>query len=52
MTHTIGMLPLALSQFFLYKIGFWLWAGPLCLSVAGAVYLTRKQFGIKLYFFD
>lgn len=51
-TYTINMLPTSLSQFFLYKIGFWLWAGPLCLAIAGVIYLTRKQFGIRLYFFD
>jgi putative peptidoglycan lipid II flippase len=51
-TYVISMLPYSLAQFFLYKIGFWLWAGPLCLAIAGLIYLTRKQFGIKLYFFD
>ena len=51
-TYAIGMLPSSWAHFFLYRIGFWLWAGPLCLVVAGIIYLTRKQFGIKLYFFD
>jgi putative peptidoglycan lipid II flippase len=45
-------LPVKLSHFLIYGIGFWLWVGPLCLAVATVVYLTRKQFGIKIYFFD
>jgi integral membrane protein MviN len=52
MTNLIIVLPAYLSQFFLYKLGFWLWVGPLCLAIAAFVYFTRKQFGIKLYFFD
>ena len=47
-----AQLPLAFSNFFLYKIGLWLWAGPLCALVAGALYLTRKRFGVHLYFLD
>jgi len=46
------VLPTKLSQFFIYGLGFWLWVGPLCLAVAAVVYFTRKQFGIKIYFFD
>ena len=45
-------LPHTLANFFLYSIGFWLWAGPLCMIMAGALYLTRKQFGVHLYFLD
>ena len=52
MTHLIEHLPSSAAHFFLYKIGFWFWVGPLCLAIAGIVYLTRKKFGIKLYFFD
>lgn len=52
MTHLIEYLPSSAAHFFLYKIGFWFWVGPLCLAIAGIVYVTRKQFGIKLYFFD
>lgn len=52
MTYAISTLPHSAAQFFLYKLGFWFWAGPLCLAIAGIVYITRKQFGIKLYFFD
>jgi putative peptidoglycan lipid II flippase len=45
-------LPAKFTHFFLFGMGFWLWVGPLCLAVAAIVYLTRKQFGIKIYFFD
>lgn len=40
------------AKFFLFNIGFWLWAGPLCGFVAIALYLTRKYFGVHLYFLD
>ena len=52
MTHAITALPTSAAHFFLYKLGFWFWVGPLCLAVAGIIYATRKQFGVKLYFFD
>lgn len=48
----VTLLPSSAANFFLYKIGFWFWVGPLCLAVAGIFYVTRKQFGIKLYFLD
>ena len=51
-TYGINLLPPSLSRFFLYDVGFWFWAGPLCLVLAATVYFTRKHFGIKLYFFD
>lgn len=51
-TCAIGLMPTHFAHFFLYKIGFWLWAGPLCLAIAAAVYATRRQFGVNLYFFD
>lgn len=41
-----------ISTFFLYKIGFWLWAGPLCALIAYLFYRTRKMFAINLYFLD
>lgn len=41
-----------ISNFFLYRIGFWFWAGPLCALTAGALYITRKHFGVHLYFLD
>jgi putative peptidoglycan lipid II flippase len=52
MTSLITRLPSAVAHFFLCRFGFWFWAGPLCLAIAAAVYFTRKQFGVKLYFFD
>jgi putative peptidoglycan lipid II flippase len=39
-------------DFFLNKIGFWLWAGPLCISMAIIMTKTRHLFGIRLYFLD
>lgn len=51
MTYLISLLPSSAAYFFLYNFGFWLWVGPLCLAIAAFVYFTRKQFGIKLYFF-
>lgn len=45
-------LPESLSLFFTYKIGFWLWVGPLCCLFALAYFLTRRYFRIKLYFFE
>lgn len=44
-------LPEPFSVFFTYKIGFWLWVGPLCGLFALVYFLTRRYFGIKLYFF-
>jgi putative peptidoglycan lipid II flippase len=51
-TYAMQLLPPALSYFFLSTIGFWFWVGPLCLAVAGIVYLTRARFGVCLYFLD
>lgn len=45
-------LPESLSFFFTYKLGFWLWVGPLCCLFALAYFLTRRYFRIKLYFFE
>lgn len=52
MTNIINHASPAVANFFLYKIGFWLWAGPLCLIAAGAIYFTRKKFKLDLYFLD
>jgi len=41
---------MACSHFFMNKLGYWLWVGPLCLLCACGFYLTRSFFGIKLYF--
>lgn len=40
------------ANFLLFKIGFWLWAGPLCLVMVGVLIKTRKLFKIDLYFLD
>jgi putative peptidoglycan lipid II flippase len=40
------------ANFLLYKIGFWFWVGPLCLSAGYALIKTRKLFNIPLYFLD
>ncbi|PKN03223.1 hypothetical protein CVU75_03385, partial [Candidatus Dependentiae bacterium HGW-Dependentiae-1] len=42
----------AYANFFLNKIGFWLWVGPLCGGVALAIYSTRRLFKIALHFVD
>jgi len=46
------LFPAYISNFLLYKIGFWLWAGPLCALTAYLFYHTRKRFAISLYFLD
>jgi putative peptidoglycan lipid II flippase len=38
--------------FFLYKIGFWAWAGPLACCAGAVLLVTRRWCGIKLYFLD
>ena len=43
-----GTIPL----FFLERIGFWLWVGPLCCSGLLILFATRRLFGINLYFID
>jgi len=40
------------NQFLLYKIGFWLWVGPLFLMTCYLLLVTRKFFKIRLYFLD
>lgn len=40
------------ANFFLNKIGLWLWVGPLCLLVYIFLYFFKKYFGVKLYFLD
>lgn len=40
------------STFFLMHIGYWIWVGPLILSMFGLLYVTRKYFGIKIYYLD
>jgi putative peptidoglycan lipid II flippase len=45
-------LPAPIAQFFLNKIGFWLWVGPLCLIAGLVLYFYRRLFGVRLYFLD
>ncbi len=52
MTNILNHASPGISTFFLYKIGFWIWVGPLCLIAAGAIYFTRKKFKLDLYFLD
>lgn len=49
--YLVQQLPSSLSLFFIYKIGFWFWVGPLCGLFALTYFFTRRYFGIKLYFF-
>ncbi len=44
--------PLALKNFLLYKIGFWLWVGPLCGLAFLTLFYTRRLFKVTLYFLD
>lgn len=46
------LLPSKISYFFLQRIGFWMWVGPLCLLCGLLLYLWRKRFGVRLYFLD
>lgn len=50
--HYIPINSSGLSHFMVYGIGFWLWAGPLCLVAAIMLFITRKQFKIHLFFID
>jgi len=45
-------MPSSVAHFLLDKIGFWLWVLPLALVAALALYSSRKQFGVQLYFLD
>ncbi len=40
------------KQFLLYKIGFWFWVGPLCLTTCYLLIKTRRLFNVRLYFLD
>ena len=40
------------AHLLLDTVGFWFWVGPLSLAFFGLLYITRLQFGIKLYFLD
>ncbi|HJZ23402.1 MAG TPA: murein biosynthesis integral membrane protein MurJ [Candidatus Babeliales bacterium] len=50
--YLISRLPYSLSILLLQKIWFWFWAGPLACGALLLLYLTRKQFGVRLFFVD
>ncbi len=52
LTQMIILLPQIFSDFFLYNIGFWLWAGPLTILMIALLYITRKYVGIRVYFLE
>lgn len=39
-------------NFLLFKVGFWLWAGPLGICVPLLLIKTRRFFGLRLFFLD
>lgn len=48
----IGLILVSYKVFLLEHIGFWLWVGPLILLMYGVLYITRKEFRLKLYFLE
>ena len=48
----ITLLPTMLANFLLFKIGFWLWAGPLSMLFAYSIFYLRHRFKVRLYFID
>jgi putative peptidoglycan lipid II flippase len=42
----------SIAHFFLLRLGFWLWVGPLCSATGLILFATRRRFGLKLYFLD
>jgi putative peptidoglycan lipid II flippase len=44
--------PEGLQKFFLYGMGYWMWAGPLTLTTFAALYASRKWFRIHIHFLD
>jgi putative peptidoglycan lipid II flippase len=50
--HLAQQLPQPLAHFFLEKVGFWLWTGPLCATAFLLIFLTRKLFKVRVYFLD
>ena len=45
-------LPQSIAYFFIKSIGLWFWVAPLAGVCALLMFLSRKSFGIKLYFLD
>jgi putative peptidoglycan lipid II flippase len=52
MVFGIAQLPESFAHFFLYKIGFWLWVGPLSGVCMLLLYFSRPRFNVKLHFLD
>jgi putative peptidoglycan lipid II flippase len=50
MITAIAQLPAWLASFLTWNIGYWLWVGPLCFLMALSIYMSRRFFGIRLYF--
>ena len=48
----LNKLPEGLSAFLLVKIGFWFWAGPLCLLFFLVLWKMKQLFKLNLYFID
>ncbi|MGB8367088.1 MAG: murein biosynthesis integral membrane protein MurJ [Candidatus Babeliales bacterium] len=42
----------SIAIFFLYKLGFWLWVGPLSLLLFILLWYLRSYFNVKLFFLD
>lgn len=42
----------AIAFFFVNKIGFWMWVGPLCLVAGFILYLLRNTMNVRLYFLE
>lgn len=48
----IALLPGTAAHYLLHTVFFWLWAGPFILCVGALLIMTRKRFGIELFFID
>ena len=48
----ISYIPSPITTFLLYKLGFWLWVGPLSLLLFILLWYLRPYFKVKLYFLD
>lgn len=50
--NLIKLLPERVSNFCFLTVGYWLWSLPLAAGSMFALYLTRRWFGVRLYFLD
>lgn len=48
----IHQLPSTWAYQLLEKPWYWIWVGPLCMAHGLLMYITRKKFGIRVYFLD